>query len=99
MNNHSWQERWKPFFVILSFASIFWVAYILFDGIKDLKNNFANINLYWLFFVLVFNIFSGYFGFEAFYLIFNTIKPNTYKKKFLGNLYFTAQLMKHLPGR
>lgn len=99
MNNHHWQERWKPFFVTLSLVSFFWVAYILFDGIKDLKDNLANINLYWLLFVLAFNIFSGYFSFEAFHLIFNKIKPNAYKKKFLGNLYFTAQLIKHLPGR
>ena len=99
MNNHHWQERWRLFFTILSFISIFWAAYLLFDGIKDLKENFKNINLYWLLFVLIFNIISGYFGFEAFRLIFNTIKPNIYEKNFLGNLYFTAQLIKHLPGR
>lgn len=99
MNNHHWQERWRLFFTILSFISIFWAAYLLFDGIKDLKENFKNINLYWLLFVLIFNIISGYFGFEAFRLIFNTIKPNIYEKNFLGNLYFAAQLIKHLPGR
>jgi glycosyltransferase 2 family protein len=99
MNNHHWQERWKPFFITLSFIAILWVTYLLFNGIKDLKENFTSINLYWLLFVLIFNIISGYFGFEAFRLIFNTIKPNIYEKKFLGNLYFTAQLIKHLPGR
>ncbi|KQZ80046.1 hypothetical protein ASD55_05020 [Rhodanobacter sp. Root561] len=53
----------------------------------------------WLLVALVGNVISGYLGFEAFRALFRLMKPEAYGRLHLAHLYFTAQLMKHLPGR
>ncbi|MGN6382404.1 MAG: hypothetical protein ACTHMK_07370 [Dyella sp.] len=64
-----------------------------------MSSNLPRLHAQWLMLALAGNTISCYLGFEAFRALFQQMKPGMYGRLRLAHLYFTAQLMKHLPGR
>lgn len=99
MSTASWRKRFRLLFVPLTLAALVWAVALLWDAWPQLRTNLPRLQAGWLWLTLVGNLVAGYLGFEAFRMLFNRMRPNLYGRMDLGHLYFTAQLMKHLPGR
>jgi hypothetical protein len=95
----SWKNRLRPLFIGLSLLSLSWVIYILWDAFPGAKKSLADVNIYWMAASLLGFVAGGYVVFEAFNKLFSWRFPNTCSKLHLGNLFFSSQLMKHIPGR
>jgi len=99
MNDSSWRKRWRWLCVVLSALALAWTIALLWRAWPELRTNLPRLHAGWLLLTLVGNVVSGYLGFEAFRMLFQRMKPGAYGRLHLAHLYFTAQLMKHLPGR
>lgn len=100
MNNQtSWRERLRPLFLTLSFLSLGWVIYILRDAWPEAQKSLSSLNLHWAIVSLFGFVVGGYIVFECFFRLFTWRHPGACKRPLLGNLFFSSQLMKHIPGR
>lgn len=99
MNDTPWRKRWRWLFVVLSAVALAWTVALLWRAWPELRANLPRLHVGWLLLTLVGNVASGYLGFEAFRALFQRMKPGVYGRLHLAHLYFTGQLMKHLPGR
>jgi len=85
--------------VLLALSALAWTVWLLWGALPALRANLPRLKLGWLSLTLLGNVVSGYLGFEAFRALFNRMRPGLYSRSLLAHLYFTGQLMKHLPGR
>lgn len=99
MSDLSWRQRWRWLFVPISAFALVWAVWLLRDSISALKVALPQLQSWWLAFVGLGCLLSSYFGFESFRVLFNQLCPGCYTRLQLAHLYFTGQLMKHLPGR
>lgn len=99
MAESSWRHRWRWLFALLAAVALAWTIWLLWDSLPALRESLPKLQLRWLVFTLILNTVSGYLGFEAFRALFNWMCPATYGRPALAHLYFTGQLMKHIPGR
>lgn len=99
MTDVSWRHRWRWLLMPLALAALAWAVWLLWDALPALRNNLPRLDVGWLVLVLCGNVLSGYLGFEAFRTLFGRMRPKIYRRLPLAHLYFTGQLMKHLPGR
>ena len=83
----------------LALIALGWTVWLLWDSLPVLRASLFQLQWGWLIFTLAGNIVSGYLVFEAFLALFNRMQPEVYQRFELAYLYFTGQLMKHLPGR
>lgn len=94
-----WRVRWRWLFLPLSVAALLWAGYLLSGAVPTLMDDLARVNAGWLLFTVLGCCLSAYLGFEGFRELFDKFRPGIYKRLPLAHLYFTGQLMKHLPGR
>lgn len=99
MSDTPWRKRWRWLCLVLSALALAWTVELLWRAWPELRANLPRLHARWLLLTLVGNVVSGYLGFEAFRVLFQRMKPEVYGRLRLAHLYFTAQLMKHLPGR
>lgn len=99
MAEPTWRHKWRWFLAPLAIAALVWTGWLLSDALPNLQHNLSKLNLGWFTFTVVGNIVSGYLAFEAFRFLFNHMQPGKYGRLELAHLYFTGQLMKHVPGR
>jgi hypothetical protein len=85
--------------LLLALVALAWTVWLLWGALPALRANSSRLKLGWLSLTLLGNMVSGYLGFEAFRALFNHMRPGLYPRPLLAHLYFTGQLMKHLPGR
>lgn len=85
--------------LIVSAVALAWAAGLLWQAWPELVVNFARVGKFWLAFTIVGIAISTYVGFELFRMLFTRVQPNVFGRLSLAHLYFTAQLMKHMPGR
>lgn len=96
------QFRSKPrrwFVTALLILAVAWMAKLLLEAWPEFVMSLGKLNSGWLLLTLGGNIFAAYLGFEAFRALLLIIHTGHEGRRFLGHLYFTGQLMKHLPGR
>ncbi|GIT84843.1 hypothetical protein DSM16313_26250 [Acinetobacter seohaensis] len=94
-----WRQRLKPWFTVLSFLSLFWVGWILWEAWPQALSAMGHFDSRWLMLTLLGTTVGGYLVFEVFYLLFRQGVGAIHSKRELSHLFFVAQLMKHLPGR
>ena len=94
-----WRQHLKPWFTLLSFLSLFWVGWILWEAWPQALSAMNHFDARWLALTLLGTTVYSYLVFEVFYLLFRQGIRAAYSKKELSHLFFVAQLMKHLPGR
>lgn len=95
----TWKRGLRWFFLPLTLAALAWTVWLLWDSWPALRRSLPDLRYGWLILTLLGSTISGYLGFEAFRALFNQVCPGTYRRSSLAHLYFTGQLMKHLPGR
>src|SRR5690554_418028 len=99
MSENAKSERWRWLSFPLAIGALAWTVWLLWDSIPLVLEILPKLHWVWLCFTLVGNLIAGYLVFEAFRALFEKIQPCTYPRFHLAHLYFTGQLMKHLPGR
>ncbi|MFA7553681.1 MAG: hypothetical protein WCY88_05475 [Spongiibacteraceae bacterium] len=99
MPDTSWGKRLHWLSVPLALTALGWTIWLLWDSLPVLYATIPQLKWSWLVFTLLGNIVSSYLVFEAFRELFNRMQPEIYQRFELAHLYFTGQLMKHLPGR
>lgn len=99
MSENAKSERWRWLSFPLAIGALAWTVWLLWDSIPLVLESLPKLHWGWLGFTLVGNLIAGYLVFEAFRALFEKIQPCTYPRFHLAHLYFTGQLMKHLPGR
>ncbi len=93
------RKWWRWLCIVLSALALVWTVELLRRAWPELRANLPRLHIGWLLLTLVGNVVSGYLGFEAFRALFERMKLGVYGRLHLAHMYFTAQLMKHLPGR
>lgn len=99
MTEVSWRRRWRWLTVPVALLALATVAWQLRDTLPALRASLPKLDASWLWLTLAGNVVSGYLAFEAFRTLFEQVRPRAYGRRSLAHLYFTGQLMKHLPGR
>lgn len=99
MNEHSRLGRMRWLFMLFAALALVWTIWLLWDSWPLLRANLPLLRVRWLLLTLAGNLVGGYLGFEAFRVLFLCVCASNYKRRHLAHLYFTGQLMKHLPGR
>ena len=80
-------------------GSIAWVVYLLRNDWDSVVVEFGHADTAFLAFGLLLNIAAAYLGFLAFRGLLLDVVAAAMPLGRLGHLYFSAQLMRHLPGR
>jgi hypothetical protein len=96
---HNKRSRLQWLLMPLALASLIWTGYLLWKSFPALSHSLPHLKLGWIVVGLMGCPLSSYLAFEGFRALFAEIRPHTYKRTSLAHLYFTGQLMKHLPGR
>lgn len=99
MIEHTRHRRFGWLFLLLAILALAWTVWLLWGAWPQLRINLRRLEVRWLLVTLVGNVLAGYLGFEAYRTLFERMRPRVYGRLQLAHLYFTAQLMKHLPGR
>lgn len=99
MSKSAWQLLWRLLLPAFAAAALAWTCALLWHGWPDLYRNLVHVSVGWLLFTLLGTALSAYLGFEAFRSLVLRVRPGVFDRPRLGHLYFTAQLLKHLPGR
>lgn len=99
MADSAWRRHWRWVFLPVTLGALAWTVWLLWGSLPELRENLPKLKVRWLLWVLIGNTLSGYLSFEAFRALFNRMRPAAYGRLALAHLYFTGQLMKHLPGR
>lgn len=100
MNEASgWRKKLNPLLKLLSVVAIAWVIFILWETWPQAKKSLYTLEVKWLMLMLAGTTIGGYLLFEGFLQLFRFTHPNKYRRLQLAHLFFTGQLMKHLPGR
>jgi hypothetical protein len=99
MSKAVWRKRWRWLSLPLAIGALAWTSWLLWGSIPKMLESLPKLHLGWLVFTLLGNIISGYLVFEAFRTLFEKIQPKIYSRPHLAHLYFSGQLLKHLPGR
>lgn len=90
---------WKAVAVLVTGVALAWVLWMFVDVWPELMAKRQEIRLGQLAIGLVLAVFSSYLIFIAFVEIVRSSAATGLNLRELGHLYFTAQLLKHLPGR
>lgn len=99
MSETPWRKRLRWLFLPVALLALAWTVWLLWGSWPQLRANLPRLQIHWLVFTLIGNTIAGYIAFEAFRALLLHMKPRLYGRPHLAHLYFTAQLMKHLPGR
>lgn len=99
MAESSWRRRWRWLTVPAALLALAWAAWLLRGALPALRDSLPRLDSGWLWWTLGGSLVSGYLSFEAFRALFERLQPGAYRRFALAHLYFTGQLMKHLPGR
>ena len=99
MNSDSWRHRWRWISIPITIMTVTWTAWILWKALPEIISILPNLESEWILITLIGCMISAYAGFEGFRLLFNNSCPGAYSRAALAHLFFTGQLMKHLPGR
>lgn len=94
-----WRRRLRPLFLVVALGALAWTIWLLRDALPTLLNVLPSMSWSWLVIALLANATSAYLAFEAFFALFGRVCPIGYRRPQLAHLYFTGQVMKHLPGR
>lgn len=90
---------WKAFATLVTAVSLAWVGWLLMSVWPELASHRADIRLDLLLVGTTLSIFSAYLTFEAFVALVRIFGISGLPRLQLAHLHFTAQLLKHLPGR
>lgn len=94
-----WSSPVRKGLALASLASLVWVIFLLWDTRAVVAHGLVRMETHWLLLPIFGAIAVGCLQFEAFFSLLNTFCPRVYGRKEVARLYFTGQLMKHLPGR
>jgi len=95
----NWRLNIRQLFRFLSIVAIAWVVFILWESWPQAKESIVKLEPKWLLLTLFGTTIGGYLLFEGFLQLFRFTHPDQYNRLQLAHLFFTGQLMKHLPGR
>jgi len=90
---------WKGLAAIVTIASSAWVIWLFSGAWSTLVDRRAQIGIVPLAAGMLLAMLSSYLIFEAFATLTRARRVSSLPKRQLAHLYFTAQLLKHLPGR
>jgi len=90
---------WRIATLAVTLGSLFWVAVLLARAWPDLAKHADEIKTAPLLAGLLLCVLSAYLTFEAFLYLARVLRLSSLDRKQLAHFYFTAQLLKHLPGR
>jgi hypothetical protein len=90
---------WRWTCVVVSVLAVAWTAGLLWKAGPDIMRTLPRLHVGWLIVALSGMVLSAYLAFEAFLQLFREGAHRSIGRLQLGHLYFTGQLMKHLPGR
>ena len=90
---------WKLAAAVVTVGSLAWVFWLLAAVWPDLAAHGAQIRMQPLLFGLGLSLVASYLTFEAFATLARILRISGLPRRELGHLHFTAQLLKHLPGR
>lgn len=94
-----WRRRLRVWFTLLAILALAWTVRLLWNAWPELVVSFSKLQAGWLWLTLAGTVAGGYLNFEAFHALFERSCHSRYDRLRLAHLHFTAQLMKHLPGR
>ena len=80
-------------------AAILWLLLAFPDVLRDFGQSLDEVRLPFLLLGGCFSLAGTFVGFISFRILFNAASPEQMRFSTLGHLYFSAQLLKHLPGR
>lgn len=95
----SWRQRLHVWSIPLVLLALAWAVHLLWSAWPELAIDLPRLHVRWLWLTLAGTVLGGYLGFEAFRILVRQLCPLAYGRLALAHLYFTAQLMKHIPGR
>lgn len=95
----AWRRRWRWLTLPVALLALAWAVWQLRSALPMLRASLPKLEAAGLWGTLAGCLVSGYLSFEAFRALFEWMRPGTYSRWRLAHLYFTGQLMKHLPGR
>ena len=90
---------WKLVATAVTAASLVWVLWLLARVWPDLAAHSAEIRVLPLLLGMALSLLASYLTFEAFAPLVRILRISGLPRRELAHLYFTAQLLKHLPGR
>ncbi|QBB69583.1 hypothetical protein ELE36_03860 [Pseudolysobacter antarcticus] len=90
---------WKFAAGIVTIASLVWVAWLLVKVWPDIVEHGTQILLVPLLIGFALSLVASYLTFEAFATLVRILGISRMPRRELAHLHFTAQLLKHLPGR
>jgi hypothetical protein len=90
---------WKVVAAIVTTIALAWVLWMLAKVWPDLSARRAQIDFRLLSWALLLALLAAHLTFLAFATLLRTFDTSTMRLRELAHLYYTAQLLKHLPGR
>lgn len=97
---HTGKIRWKMWLSrAVVVASLVWIAFLLKDAWREISSDLWRLDKSWIAAGLAVGLAATWAGFCVFAQIFEGMSPLRMRSPQLGHLYFTSQLLKHLPGR
>lgn len=90
---------WKIAATVATALSLAWVILLLAKVWPDLAARSSEIRIFPMLFGLLLSVAAAYLTFVAFETLVRILRLSTLPRRELAHLYFTAQLLKHLPGR
>lgn len=92
-------RSWRIFAFVITLVATAWVGLLVAQSIPDIAAHYREIEPRPLLIGVAFAITGAWFAFLAFATLLPVFGINGYPLVRVANLYFTAQLLKHLPGR
>jgi len=99
MRPESTRKAWKWLCIAVSVLALIWTAGLLWKAWPAISLALPRLHVSWLVLALIGMAVSAYLAFEAFLELFREISNRSSRRLHVAHLYFTGQLMKHLPGR
>jgi glycosyltransferase 2 family protein len=93
------RNAWKVFATVVTMVALVWVSWMLVKVWPDLSAHRSEIHFPILLLALMLAVLASHLNFLAFASVLRTFDTATMRLRELAHLYFTAQLLKHLPGR
>lgn len=93
------RRKWKLLALLITLGSVLWVIQLLLQAWPGLVAGMHEIRMSYLLVGLGLSIASAYLTFAAFATLVAGVGFAGITKRQLAHLYFTGQLLKHLPGR
>lgn len=93
------QLLWRCLALLVSVLALAWVLYLLAPVWPEFSAHRHDIRATWLFMGIVPALLSSYLAFSVFTTLVEHLQIARFSHRELAHLYFTGQLLKHLPGR